>query len=147
MKKAIAALLLLLAIAGGIRAWAKWLRVESPRDAWLRATSAAMLGDEATFLAGFTDESRPLVAGLLAHARGDDPRQSKAHPYFYLVSENLEAVAIDGDTAWLTLRRQSDTGSGSRYDVPMRRVGQTWKIDALRFSGKERARSPGGAPP
>ena len=138
MKKLIALVVLLLAVLGGFFAWYKYARVESPKDAWLRTTSAAMLGDEQTFLAGFTETSRPLVAGLLAHARGDDPKQSKQHPYFYLVSENVEAVDVEGDMAWLTLRRQGDSGGGAKYAVPMRKVGQTWQIDALQFTGKER---------
>ncbi len=138
MKKLLAVLALLLVVAGGVWAWYTYVRVESPRDAWLRTTSAAMLGDEQAFLAGFTEQSRPLVAGLLAHARGEDPKQSRQHPYFYLVSENLESVDIDGDTAWLKLRRQSDTGAGAKYDVPLQKVGHTWQIDALRFTGKER---------
>ncbi len=137
-KKLLVVAVLLLALGGAALAWYRYVRVESPREAWLRTTSAAMLGDEQTFLAGFTDQSRPLVAGLLAHARGEDPKQSRQHPYFYLVSENLESVDIDGDTAWLKLRRQSDTGAGAKYDVPMQKVGQTWQIDALRFTGKER---------
>ncbi len=138
-KKLLAVVAVLAVIAGGVFAWYKYVRVESPKDAWLRTTSAAMLGDEQAFLAGFTDQSRPLVASLLAHARGEDPKQSRQHPYFYLVSENLESVDIDGDTAWLKLRRQSDTGAGSKYDVPMQKVGTSWQIDALRFTGKERA--------
>ena len=139
MKKLLAIFALLVVVGGAVFAWYRFVRVETPKDAWLRATSAAMLGDEQTFLAGFTDESRPLVAGLLAHARGDDPKQSKQHPYFYLVSENLESVDVEGDTAWLKLRRQSDAGAGAKYDVPMQKVGRTWQIDALRFTGKERA--------
>lgn len=146
MKKILAILALLLLILGAAYAYWKFLYVEPPREAWLRTTSAAMLGDEQTFLRGFTDESRPLVAGLLAHARGDDPKTSRQHPYFYLVSENLQAVDIEGDTAWLKLRRQSDTGGGARYDVPLQKVGNTWKIDALRFTGKERV-VPGNLPP
>lgn len=138
-KKLLAVLAVLAVIGGAVFAWYKFVRVEAPKDAWLRTTSAAMLGDEQTFLAGFTDPSRPLVAGLLAHSRGEDPKQSRQHPYFYLVSENLESVEIDGDTAWLKLRRQSDAGAGARYDVPMLKVGHTWQIDALRFTGKERA--------
>ena len=138
-KKLLAVVAVLAVIGGGVFTWYKYVRVESPKDAWLRTTSAAMLGDEQAFLAGFTDQSRPLVASLLAHARGEDPKQSRQHPYFYLVSENLESVDIDGDTAWLKLRRQTDTGAGSKYDVPMQKVGATWQIDALRFTGKERA--------
>lgn len=138
MKKLLAIAALLLAIAGGVWGWYNYVRVESPREAWLRTTSAAMLGDEQTFLAGFTDASRPLVAGLLAQARGEDPKQSKQHPYFYLVSENLEGVDVEGDTAWLKLRRQGDAGGGAKYDVPMQKVGRTWQIDALQFTGKER---------
>lgn len=139
MKKLLAIVAVLVLVAGAIAGWYRFLRVESPEDAWLRTTSAAMLGDEQTFLAGFTDASRPLIASLLAHARGDDPKQSRQHPYFYLVSERLEGVEIDGDTAWLKLRRQSDTGGGARYDVPLQKTGRTWLIDALRFTGKERA--------
>jgi hypothetical protein len=138
MKKLLAVLALVVVVAGAFAAWYKYVRVESPKEAWLRTTAAAMLGDEQTFLAGFTDQSRPLVAGLLAHARGEDTKQSRQHPYFYLVSENLESVDVDGDTAWLKLRRQADTGAGAKYDVPMQKVGQTWQIDALRFTGKER---------
>ncbi len=138
MKKLLAVFALLLVIGGGILAWYKYVRVESPKEAWLRTTAAAMLGDEQTFLAGFTEQSRPLVAGLLAHARGDDAKQSRQHPYFYLVSENLESVDVEGDTAWLKLRRQNDTGAGAKYDVPLQKVGQTWQIDALSFTGKER---------
>lgn len=139
MKKVLAVLVVLLVLAGGVFGWYRYVRVESPKEAWLRTTSAAMLGDEQTFLAGFTDQSRPLIAGLLARARGEDAKTSRQHPYFYLVSENLESVDLDGDTAWLKLRRQTDTGAGAKYDVPMQKVGRTWQIDALRFTGKERA--------
>ena len=58
MKKWIAAFALLLVLVVGAFAWYRYIRVETPKEAWLRATSAAMLGDEQTFLAAFTDQSR-----------------------------------------------------------------------------------------
>ena len=138
MKRLLGVALVLLVIAAG--AWVYWRQfwTESPTEAWLHTTAAAKAGDEQGFLAGFTDESRPLVAGLLAHARGDDPKTSHQHPYFYLVTENIESVDLAGDTAWLKLRRQTDLGAGTAYEVPLRKDGRTWKIDALQFTGKAR---------
>ena len=137
MKKALLALLLVGLLAGGLYAYQRWFWVEDPKDAFLRTVSAAMLGDEDGFLAGFTDESRPLVSGLLALSRSDDVRSSSRHPYHFLVTENIVAVTPDGtDRVWLKLQRMGD-GSGSKYDVPLQKTGQTWKIDALAFNGKE----------
>lgn len=139
MKKLIFSILLLLLLVGGAFLYWKFLHVENPRDVYLRTVSAAMLGDEERFLDGFTEKSRPLVAGLLALARSDDARSSNRHPYYYLVSENVEGdPIIEGDIAWLKLRRMGDAGSKATYDVPLVKDGGTWKIDALQFTGKDR---------
>lgn len=136
MKKLILSVLLLALVAGGLYAYYRWFYVENPRDTFLRTTSAAMLGDEQGFLDGFTEESRPLVSGLLALSRSDDVRSSPRHPYYYLVTEDVVSVDVEGDKAWVKLKRMGDQ-SGSKYDVPMQRAGNTWKIDALQFTGKE----------
>lgn len=138
MKKLILSILLLALLGGAAWAYWKFLYVEAPEKAFLRTVSAAMLGDEQAFLEGFTEESRPLVAGLLALSRGDDLRASNRHPYYYLVSENLEGVEVEGDRAWVKLRRMGDAGSKAKYDVPLVRAGNSWRIDALQFTGKER---------
>lgn len=138
VKKILLALLLVLLIAGGVWAYYRFLYVENPRDAYLRTVAAAMLGDEDQFLAGFTEESRPLVAGLLALSRGDDARSSQRHPYYYLVTENIEGVDTEEDHAWIKVKRAGDSGSRSRYDIPLLRKDHSWFIDALQFTGKER---------
>ncbi len=140
MKKLIVTILLVALLAGAAYAYMKYFYVEKPKDAFLRAASAAMLGDEEGFLDGFTEESRPLMAGLLALSRADDVRTSKRHPYYFLVTENIEDAQIDGDHAWLKCRRMGDQ-SNAKYDVPLVKVGQTWKIDALQFTGKEHVTS------
>ncbi len=139
MKKILLSLLLAALLIGGAWVYYRYFYVESPRDAYLRTVSAAMLGDEEQFLAGFTDESRPLVAGLLALSRGDDARSSQRHPYYYLVTENIESVDTEEDHAWVRVKRAGDSGSRTHYDVPLLRKDHTWLIDALSFTGKERA--------
>lgn len=137
MKKLLLSLLVFALIAGGLYAYQRWFYVEDPKDAFLRTASSAMLGDEEGFLAGFTDDSRPLVSGLLALSRSDDVRTSARHPYHFLVTEHVVAVAPEGpDRVWLKLQRTGDSAS-AKYDVPLQKVGKTWKIDALAFNGKE----------
>lgn len=138
MKKIIVVLLLLVLIGGGVYLYMRFLHVEDPSKAYLRTVSAAMLGDEELFLAGFTDQSRPLVSGLLALSRGNDPRRTRNHPYFYLVTEDIEDVQVEEDVAWLTLKRAGDKGRKSAYDLKLVKVEGTWKIDALSFTGKTR---------
>lgn len=135
MKKwLIAGLLLATAAGGGWWGWQHW-RAESPEQAFLRATAAAALGDEDAFVAGFTKESRPLVAGLLALSRGDDPRTSSRHPHHWLLTEQVEGVEQDAQQAWLRVRRPGSTQS---YDVPMRKEDGVWAMDALAFDAKRR---------
>lgn len=139
MKKILLSLLLVALLLGGAWAYYRYFYVENPRDAYLRTVAAAMLGDEEQFLSGFTEESRPLVAGLLALSRGDDARSSQRHPYYYLVTENLESIDVQDDHAWVRVKRAGDSGSRSHYDVPLLRKDHTWLIDALSFTAKERA--------
>ncbi len=136
MKKLILSLLVLGLIAFAIFAYYRWFYVEDPREAFLRTASSAMLGDEDAFLSGFTDESRPLVSAQLALSRSDDVKTSTRHPYYYLVTEDVVSVDVQGEQAWVKLKRTGDQ-SGSKYDVPMARIGPSWKIDALAFTGKE----------
>lgn len=138
MKKIIIVLLLLVLIAGAVFLYFRFLHVEDPSKAYLRTVSAAMLGDDDLFLDGFTEQSRPLVAGLLALARGLDPRRTANHPYFYLVTENVESVEVVEDECWLTLKRAGDRATKSSYDLRLLKVEGTWKIDALSFTGKRR---------
>ena len=138
MKKVLMLLLIAALVAGAAYAYMHFLHVEDPGDAYLRTVSAAMLGDEQLFVDGFTKESRPLVAGLLALSRGRDPQRVKSHPYYYLVSENIDAVEVDDDVAWLTVRRASDKGSRGGYDIKLVKDQGSWKIDALAFNAKRR---------
>lgn len=137
MKKLLLTFLVLALIAGAAFVYWKYVYAENPRDAFLRTSSSGMLGDEAGFLDGFTEESRPLVAGLLALARADDVRSSARHPYYYLLTENVEGVDVDGDRAVVKLRRMGDKAIGAKYDVALAKVGNSWKIDAFSFTGKE----------
>lgn len=137
MKKAIFGILLVVLVCVGLWLYYKYLHVEPPRDMYLRTVAAAMLGDEQTFLDGFTPASRPLVAGLLSLSRADEIKTSLRHPYHFLASENIEDVEIEGDTAWLRLRRMGDN-TKARYDVALVKDGTSWKIDAFQFTGRER---------
>ena len=125
-------------IGGGVFAYFKFLHVEDPREAYLRTVAAAMLGDEKQFLDGFTEQSRPLVAGLLALSRGKHPKKSRQHPYHFLVTEDVESTDVDGDNAFVRVRRMGSRDRRATYDVPMAKVAGSWKIDALRFTGKKR---------
>lgn len=138
MKKLIVVVLLLLLIAGGVFAYFKFLHVEDARDAYLRTVAAAMLGDEKTFLDGFTEKSRPLVAGLLALSRGTHPTKSRNHPYHFLITEDIEGVEMGEEQAWVSVRRMGSKNRKGVYDVPMQKVEGTWKIDALAFEAKKR---------
>ena len=138
MKKLLVVILVMALVAGGAYAYMKFVHVEDPSEAYLRTVAAAMLGDEELFLAGFTDRSRPLVAGLLSLSRGKNPRKSRKHPYHLLVTEDVENVEVDGDVAYVTVRRLGSRARKATYDVPLTKVEGTWKIDALRFTGKKR---------
>lgn len=148
MKKVLVALLVLALMVGGIfLAW-KILVDEPPEDSLLRAAAAAMIGDEQGFLDGFTDDSRPMVAAILAMARGEDMSRSKRHPYYYMATENI--VAVERDTqefARIHVRRPGDD-KGRGYHIPMVRgcdpkylmmntvcLVPRWQIDAKRFTG------------
>lgn len=136
MKKLlIAGILALLSAAGGW-AWWHWLYVEPPQEAFLRAVACATLGDEQGFLDGFTPESRPLLAGLLALSRGDDIRTSSRHPYHWLLTEEVQSVQVEGERAWVRVRRP---GSQQEVDIPMVKAQRSWQVDALQFTGKVKA--------
>lgn len=135
MKKLIVSILVLLLLAGAAFVYMKYFYVEDPRDAFLRTASAAMLGDEEAFLGGFTPDSKPLIAGLLSLSRGDDVRTSTRHPYHHLVTENVESTEVDGDRAWVRVRPMG-AAAKPPYDIPLVRDGNSWKIDALAFTGK-----------
>ncbi len=141
MKKVLLLLLLVALIGGGVWAYLRFVHVAAPQNAYLSTAAAAMLGDETLFLEGFTSSSRPLVAGLLALARGDDPKTSRRHPYYYLTSEEVEDVTVapDGDHATIRLRRPGDRSLASVYDVPMKLEERAWKIDAFAFTGGKAA--------
>ncbi|MEY3014875.1 MAG: hypothetical protein RIT45_3610 [Pseudomonadota bacterium] len=140
MKKVIAIVMLLALIGGGVWAYLRFLYVPPVDKAFLRTVAAATLGDEQVFLDGFTARSRPLVAGLLGLARGKDPRHTRSHPYYFLVTEEIEAIEVEpgGEVAWLTLRRPGDRGRRSSYDVRLLVEEGNWRIDALSFTGKRR---------
>ena len=125
-------------VGGGVFAYFKFLHVEDPSKSYLRTVAAAMLGDEDVFLGGFTEQSRPLVAGLLALSSGKHPRKSRLHPYHFLVTEDVEHVQVEGDEAWVEVRRMGSRDRKATYVVPMVKVEGTWKIDALQFDAKKR---------
>jgi len=137
VKKLIVLLILLVLVGGGIFAYFRFFYLPKPEDAYLRTVACATLGDEECFLAGFTDASRPLVAGLLSLARGEDPR-SRKHPYFHIVTEEVESVDVEDDRAWLRVRRPGDKDLRSAYDIPLVKEKNAWKIDALAFTGAQR---------
>lgn len=140
MKKAILAFLLIAIIAGGVWAYLRFVYVPPVDTTFLATVAAARIGDEATFLDGFSAKSRPVVAGLLGLARGRDPRTSRSHPFFFLVTEEIEGVDVEasGEVAWLTLRRPGDSGQKSAYDLRLVLEDRVWRIDALSFTGKRR---------
>ncbi|GEM_PF-2608131 len=137
MKKLIVIVLILVLVGGAVFAYFKFLHVEDVGDAYLRTVAAAMLGDEELFLDGFTKESRPLVAGLLALSAGRSPRKSREHPYHFLVTEDIQGFEVEEDVAYVRVRRIGDKSKKGGYDVPMKKVEGTWKIDALAFTGKK----------
>jgi hypothetical protein len=140
VKKVIVVLVLLVLIGAGVFAWFRFMHVEDVQKAYLRTAAAAALGDEKLFLEGFTPESRPLVAAMLSLARGEDPRKTPRHPFYYLSSETIEGVDMepDGKKAWLRLRRAGDRDLRGTYDVPLVQNGSTWQIDAFAFTGRQR---------
>ena len=144
MKKLLITLLLGALIAGGAWAYMHFIYRPSPQDAYLKTVSAAMLGDTDTFLSGFTPASRPVLGALMELSRSRDPRTSAAHPYYFLVTEQIEEVGeaetgADGQTeVWLTLKRAGDRGTGTAYSLRMVQLDEGWRIDALSFTGKKR---------
>ncbi len=140
MKKAILTFLIVAVIAGGVWAYMRFVYVPPVDTTFLATVAAARIGDEETFLAGFSAKSRPVVAGLLGLARGRDPRTSRSHPFFFLVTEQIEGIDVEpsGEVAWLTLRRPGDSGQKSAYDLRLVLEERVWRIDALSFTGKRR---------
>lgn len=140
MKKLLIGLLLVALIGGGVFLFMKFRHlVEDPADAYRRTVAAALMGDEDLFLAGFTEQSRPLVAGLLALGEGQHPRKTRTHPYHFLVTENVEGVELEEDQAWVRVRRMGSRDRKATYDIPMIKGDAGWQIDALQFTGKKRA--------
>ena len=137
MKKLLIVLVLLALIGAGVWAYLRFFHQQGPKSAYLTVVSSAMLGDEDAFLDGFTKESRPIIGALMDLSRTQDPRLSQSHPYYYLVTEQIEDVEQDGDTAWLTLKRAHDQGRGTAYSLKMVKGEDGWKIDALSFTGKK----------
>ncbi|HAN32058.1 MAG TPA: hypothetical protein DCQ06_10715 [Myxococcales bacterium] len=144
MKKLLVTLLLGALIAGGAWAYFHYIHRASPQDAYLTTVSAAMLGDTDTFVQGFTPASRPVLAALMQISRSQDPRSNLNHPYYYLVTEQIEEVGepqsgADGQTeVWLTLKRAGDRATGTAYSLRMVELDEGWRIDALTFTGKKR---------
>ena len=138
MKKLLIVLLILIIINAGVWAYFRFFHVEDVGKVYLRVVSSAMLGDEEAFLDGFTKESRPIIGALMRLSRTHDPRLSQSHPYYFLVTEQIEDVEVDGEEAWLKLKRAGDRGVGTAYSVHMVKREGTWKVDALSFTGRER---------
>lgn len=148
MKKVLIALLVLALMIGGLFVAWKLLVDEPPDKCVLRTAAAAMLGDEQAFLEGFTDDSRPLVATVLALSRGEDMGKSPRHPYYFLATENIVSIERDApDAARVRVRRPGDDKSQG-YDIPMARgcvpkylilekicLVPQWQIDAKKFTG------------
>ncbi len=143
MKKLLLVLVIVLLIGAAVWAYFRFVHVTKAGDVYLQTVSAAMLGDEDGFLDGFTPESRPVLAALLRLSRTRDPRLASTHPYYYLVTEQIESVGEpqkgpDGkEEVWLTLKRAGDRGVGTEYSVRMVEIDRAWKIDALSFTGKK----------
>lgn len=143
MKKLLIVCLLALVVAGATWAYLRFLHKTSPGDVYLTTASAAMLGDEETFLSGFTPASRPILSALMELNRSRDPRTSSTHPYYFLVTEQVEDVGepqpgADGQReVWLTLKRAGDKATGTEYSVRMVALDEGWRIDALSFTGKK----------
>ncbi len=140
MKKALLGLFLVLVIGGLAWAYLRFFYVPPVDKAFLSAVAAARLGDEQAFLSAFTDKSRPVIAGLLGLARGRDPRTTRSHPFYFLVTERIEGVEVEpsGTVAWLTLRRDSDQSTKSSYDLRLVLEERVWRIDAFSFTGQRR---------
>lgn len=149
MKKLLIAILVLILLIAAIWGVWYWQFDEKPDQALLRTVACAMLGDEDGFLEGFSDDSRGLVAAVLALSKGEDLAKSPRHPYYYLATENI--VAVERDTLTevrVRVRRPGDEKSKG-YDIPMVRQCEAkylildkwcllpqWKIDGKRFDAK-----------
>ena len=124
MKKLLVVLLIAALAAGGWWAWDHWFRAGSPSDAYRRMVNAARLGDEDTFLEGFTEESRPLIKALIALSR--DYEVVQEDPYERIVLSDVVAETVDGDQATVL----TEQGRNTR-DVRMKKVDGRWVIDAF----------------
>lgn len=148
MKKVLIALLVLLLMIGLLFVAWKFIVDEPPESCVLRVAAAATLGDETAFLDGFTDDSRQMVAAVLALSRGEDMAKSPKHPYYFLATENIVSADRESpESARVRVRRPGDD-KGQGYDIPMARgcvpkylimekfcLVPTWQIDAKRFTG------------
>lgn len=124
MKKLLVLLILAALVAGGWWAWDHWFRAGSPSDAYRRMVNAARLGDEETFLEGFTDQSRPLVKALIALSR--DYEVVREDPYERIVLSDVVAETVEGDVATIV----TEQGRKTR-DIRMKKVEGRWQIDAF----------------
>ena len=156
MRKLLLLVVLGALVGGGWWAWQRYVHVASPEEAFLATVARAALGDEEGFVEGFTEDARPIIAGVLALSRGEDPHRDRNHPYYYLVTENIDEVNVSGDRAWVRVRRAGVRTTSAVYDVPMRLEGGTsvfgfqfgggWRIDGLAFTARKLERADGSGP-
>lgn len=147
MRKLLLVLVLGALVGAGWWAWQRFVHVASPEEAFLATMARASLGDEEGFVQGFTEDARPIVAGVLALSRGENPHRDRNHPYYYLVTENIDEVRVTGDQAWVRVRRAGVRTTSAVYDVPMRleggssllgfHFGGSWRIDGLAFTARK----------
>jgi hypothetical protein len=124
MKKAIVILLILAALGGGAWAYRKYIWKRPPGDQVATMLAAARVGDEDTFIEGFTKESGMLIRAYLALSRSYE--QVSDAPYRDLVRGNVLEVVVDGDKATVSLEVGRRT-----IDVPMVVEDNTWKVDGF----------------
>ncbi|GMV40247.1 MAG: hypothetical protein AMXMBFR64_19630 [Myxococcales bacterium] len=124
MKKLLVVLILAALVAGGWWAWDRWFRGGSPSDAYRRMVNAARLGDEDTFLEGFTEKSRPLVKALIALSR--DYEVVREDPYERIVLSDVVGETVEGDRATIV----TEQGRKTR-EIRMTKVDGRWQIDAF----------------
>jgi hypothetical protein len=100
-------------------------RTGSPEQAFNALAEAAERGDEESFLAGFTIESRPLVAGILSMAV-KYPKMLALGPFHRTV--RAHSASRVGELALVSV-----TGADSREDesIVMRFQDGEWRLDLV----------------
>ena len=122
---------LTLAALGFVLWWSydRYVAHLSPSDEIRRMVSAAQLGDESGFIAGFTPESAPMISALLSLS--ESYGHIRVNPITRIAEAELVDETIEGDRAVILLQSRNKT-----RELPMIWTDDGWKVDAFEMDSQ-----------